>query len=215
MKEHLLIVFPHPDDEAFTCSGITASYTSRGLPVTYVCMTLGEMGRNMGKPFFANRETLPLIRKKELENACEHMGITDLRLFGIRDKTVEFEHEEELAARVRAVIEEIKPSLIITFYPGYSVHPDHDACGAAVIRAVETMADVNRPIVYCVAVSKDARKVLGEPDVTIDVADYIEQKLAAIASHQSQFHALSKQAAKDKKLKEKFARERFWTYPCR
>ncbi|WP_027415656.1 bacillithiol biosynthesis deacetylase BshB2 [Aneurinibacillus terranovensis] len=212
MKEHLLVIFPHPDDEALGCSGTIASYTSRGIPVTYVCLTLGEMGRNMGNPFFANRETLPAIRKKELENACEHMGINDLRLFGIRDKTVEFEDEEELAIRIKDVIEEIKPSLILTFYPGYGVHPDHNACAAAVIRAVETVAQKNRPTVYCVAVAKNSVEVLGEPDVTNDVAEYLDQKLAAIASHQSQFHAISKKAEKDPKVRERFTKERFWTY---
>ncbi len=218
MSEHVLVVFPHPDDEAFSSSGTIASYTRRGVPVTYVCLTLGEMGRNMGSPVFANRETLPLIRKKELEDACNVLGIRDLRLWGLRDKTVEFEDEQLLAERIGAVIEEIHPTLIITYYPGYSVHPDHEACGAAVIRAVKQLPEAKRPVVYCVAFSKNCVEHLGEPDVVNDVRDYFEQKIAAIQSHRSQSEAMFTQIAqkiadKDHEILERFAIERFWIYP--
>ncbi len=122
-EQHVLVVFPHPDDEAFGVSGTIAQYAQSGTPVTYACLTLGEMGRNMGVPPFANRETLPLIRRQELEEACRVLGIHDLRLLGYRDKTVEFEDEEELADRIAAIVAETNPSLVITFYPGYKCPP--------------------------------------------------------------------------------------------
>lgn len=37
------------------------------------------MGRNLGNPPFATRESLPSIRERELEEACKVIGITDLR----------------------------------------------------------------------------------------------------------------------------------------
>ena len=91
MERHVLAVYPHPDDETFGKAGTIALYTRAGTPVTLICGTLGQMGRNMGKPFFATRETLPIIREKELRDACSILGIKDLRLLGLRDKTVEFE----------------------------------------------------------------------------------------------------------------------------
>jgi LmbE family N-acetylglucosaminyl deacetylase len=65
MGQHILIILPHPDDEAFGVAGTAAKYLQGGDKVTYACLTLGEMGRNMGIPPFANRVTLPVIRKKE------------------------------------------------------------------------------------------------------------------------------------------------------
>ncbi len=41
--------------------------TDQGVPVTYACGTLGQMGRNMGKNVFANRETIPNIREKRIK----------------------------------------------------------------------------------------------------------------------------------------------------
>ena len=99
-ERHVLVIFPHPDDEAFGVSGTIASYREMGVPVTYACLTLGEMGRNLGNPPFANRETLPQIRKEELEKACEAMGLDDLRMMGFRDKTIEFEDDEKMVKLV-------------------------------------------------------------------------------------------------------------------
>jgi N-acetylglucosamine malate deacetylase 2 len=213
MERHILVVFPHPDDEAFGVSGTLAQHAENGTPITYACLTLGEMGRNMGVPPFANRETLPLIRKKELEEACKTIGIRDLRLLGYRDKTIEFEDEELLADRIGEIVAETNPSLVITFYPGYSVHPDHDACGAAVIRALKRLPKDKRPVVHCVAFAKNCEQDLGKPDVIRDVSSVIEKKLAAIQAHRSQTEGLMKAAKKrGGDVLEWLKTERFWTY---
>ncbi len=40
---------------------------------------------------------------------------------------------------IKSLIDDTNPSLIISFYPGYAVHPDHEATADAVIRTVERM----------------------------------------------------------------------------
>ncbi|MBD8068026.1 bacillithiol biosynthesis deacetylase BshB2 [Bacillus sp. PS06] len=192
MKERILVVFPHPDDEAFGTAGLLAMKTKEGVPITYVCATLGEMGRNMGNPFFANRETLPEIRRKEIHDACKVLGIEDLRLLGLRDKTLEFEDLDVLSDRIEEIIHEVKPTLVITFYPGYAVHPDHDACGEATINAVKRLPEDSRPIIYCKAFSNNTVRDLGEPDIVFDVSEVFSTKLAAIAAHKSQTEGLIK-----------------------
>lgn len=177
MEKHILVVFPHPDDESFGTSGTLAKHIQAGTQVTYACLTLGEMARNMGNPILANRVTLPELRRKELKESCRAIGIQDLRLMGLHDKTVEFEDQEMLTSRLRALIDEVKPSLIITFYPGYAVHPDHDATGAAVIRTVTAMSKKDRPKVHCLAFSNGCEKILGKPDVLVDVRDFYRRSL--------------------------------------
>lgn len=216
-ERQVLVIFPHPDDESFGVSGTIIMHTTNGTPVTYACCTLGEMGRNMGNPPFANRETLPLIRKKELENACEAMGIKDLRLLGIRDKTMEFEDIDEIADKLLPIITELNPSLIITFYPGYSVHPDHDACGAAVIHALKRLPKDERPTVHCTAFSKNHEEDLGPPHIVRDVSAYSEEKLVAITAHDSQFGAFMggramEHGIQDEQVRKRIETERFWIY---
>ncbi|KAA0550095.1 bacillithiol biosynthesis deacetylase BshB2 [Bacillus sp. BGMRC 2118] len=217
MKEHVLVVLPHPDDEAFGAAGIISLYTKKGVTVTYACGTLGEMGRNMGIPPFANRETLPLIRKKELEDACAAMGIQDLRLMGFRDKTIEFEDPEIVADSIYDILLEVKPSLVITHYPGFAVHPDHDAYGAAAILALSRLPKEERPLTYAMAFSKNCREVLGEPDVHINIEEVYKNKIEALKAHRSQTGYMTegmeeKFKAKDPDIMHWLSKESFWTY---
>jgi bacillithiol biosynthesis deacetylase BshB2 len=209
-ERHILVVFPHPDDEVGVAATL-ARHIANGTPVTYVCLTLGEMGRNMGIPPFANRVSLPQIRKKELEESCRAIGITDLRMMGLHDKTVEFEDQEKLIERLGAIVAETNPSLVITFYPGYSVHPDHDACGAAVIKTIERIPADRRPKVYCVAFARGCEEVIGQPDIINEVGEFVEQKIGAFRAHISQTqYAWNGKSMDD--LRATFKRERMWTY---
>lgn len=185
-ERQVLVVFPHPDDEAFSSAGLIRLYRNMGVPVTYACLTLGEMGRNLGNPPFATRESLPEIRRQELLNACKAMGIEDLRMMGLRDKTVEFEDDEKMVKLVHDLIDELNPSLVITFLPGYSVHPDHEATGRAVVEAVRRMPKDERPTVYGVGFANNTIAEIGEPDVVIDITSVKEDKLKALQAHASQ-----------------------------
>ena len=51
-ESQVLVIFPHPDDETFSSAGTLAHYIDNGVPVTYACLTLGQMGRNLGNPPF-------------------------------------------------------------------------------------------------------------------------------------------------------------------
>lgn len=216
-ERHVLVVFPHPDDEAFGVSGTITTYIKMGVPVTYACLTLGEMGRNLGNPPFATRESLPQIRKKELQAAADAMGLTDLRMMGLRDKTVEFEDDHKMVKMIEDLIEETNPSLIISFYPGYAVHPDHDATGRAVVRAVRRIPANERPKLHVVAFSNNTLAELGNPDVTNDIRDALTNKLNTMKAHSSQTAWMmpmveQKLAEGDKETTNRFTFEQFYKY---
>ena len=216
-ERHVLVIFPHPDDEAFGVSGTIATYREMGVPVTYACLTLGEMGRNLGNPPFANRETLPQIRKAELQKACEAMGLDDLRMMGLRDKTIEFEDDEKMVQLVTDLIDETNPSLIISFYPGLSVHPDHDATARAVVRAVRRIAETERPTLYTIAFANNTVEVLGEPDIIHDITAVSDKKIATLNAHASQTVWMmqdmeKKLAAQDPEALKWLNTERYYTY---
>lgn len=185
-ERQVLVVFPHPDDEAFGVSGTMSRYTDMGVPVTYACLTFGDMGRNLGYPPFATRESLRFIREREVEESARLIGLEDLRLLGYRDKTLEFEAPGHLSGVMRELIEELNPSRIITFYPGFSVHPDHEATAEAVIEAVRAMHRAERPKLQLVAFSNNTLEDLGEPDIIVDIEGYEERKQDVMAAHESQ-----------------------------
>lgn len=208
----ILVVLPHPDDEVFPMSGTLSQLIQAGAQVTYVCLTLGEMGRNLGNPAFANRVSLPQVRKKELQHSCEIIGIQDLRFWGYHDKTIEFEPHAPLDQRILEVIEEVQPEIIFTYYPGHGVHPDHDACGAAVVRTVSMLEAAKRPEVWCCAFpNRDLR----EPDQVLDITPYMTQKLGALRAHSTQFQVpdpLDPEKDEDRAFLERIKTEKFWIY---
>lgn len=185
-QRQILIVYPHPDDESFSVAGIAAMQASMGVPVTYACLTLGEMGRNLGNPPFATRESLPEIRKKELIAACEAIGIQDLRMMGLRDKTVEFEDDEKMVGMITDLITELNPSMIFTFLPKYCVHPDHEATARAVVEAVRRMPKAERPTLLGAGFANNTEEEMGEADFVVDISAFKEHKLNALKAHASQ-----------------------------
>lgn len=215
---HVVIIFAHPDDESFGAAGTIKRFRDKSVKVTYLCGTLGEMGRNMGSPPFANRETLPAIRKQELEQACAFLDI-DCDILGFRDKTIEFEPVEVVAERIKAKLEQLKPSLVITHYPDFAVHPDHNALGRGTIEAVRQLPENERPEVWASAIERDFEKVLGEPDLVFPVEDF-DHKLTAIFKHKSQAEGLLKKLENtpdDAKeyitgLKQRLGKERFFIW---
>ncbi|TKD71428.1 bacillithiol biosynthesis deacetylase BshB2 [Pseudalkalibacillus hwajinpoensis] len=218
MEKQVLVVFPHPDDEAFGTAGLMTKFVNDGVPVTYACATLGEMGRNMGNPFFATRETLPEVRKKELKDACQAMGVNDLRMLGFRDKTLEFEDPELLVSTINKLVDELNPSLVITFYPGYGIHPDHDACGAAVVEAIKRLPADDRPTLYTLPITPDREAVLGKPDKVFDVTDVLDTKIKTIEAHRSQTEAMVARLEDgsldpNSDIMTFIKQESFWIYP--
>lgn len=218
MEKHVVVIYPHPDDESFGAAGTMTQFREQGVPVTYLCGTLGEMGRNMGTPTFANRETLPEIRKQELIDACAALDI-ELRMLGYRDKTLEYEDRGEVAAYLKGILEEIQPSLVITHYPDHAVHPDHNALGAAAIEAVRLMDPTDRPTVWAQALTEQINGEVCERDIVNDVTAQFDTKLQAILSHKSQASPmLGLINTEDKEtieaVKDRFSTENFfiWKY---
>lgn len=216
-EKGVLVIFPHPDDEAFGVSGTISSYINQGTPVTYACLTLGEMGRNLGNPPFATRESLPAIRKHELQQAAKAMKLSDLRMMGYRDKTLEFEDEAKLQGLVTDLLDELSPSLVISFYPGFAVHPDHEATARAVVKAIREKKDGEQHALYGLAFANDTEEKLGQPDIVHDITEVQEQKLDALKAHDSQTSQLLQdleegvRAGNPEALKW-VTREQFYTY---
>lgn len=187
----LMTVLPHPDDETFSSGGTLIQCSDAGVRTLVLCGTYGDMGRRMGRPPVAHRESLRDVRERELEQACALLG-SELQMLGLRDKCVEFEDPHEVAARVRTVIESWRPSSVITFYPGYGVHADHDALGWITQLAVRGMTAAHQPRLLAVAVGDQEanRAALGEPHLRCDIMRVADRKIAALKAHRSQTEAM-------------------------
>jgi LmbE family N-acetylglucosaminyl deacetylase len=152
----ILVVRPHPDDESSATGGMLAYYSARGVRTGVVTCTGGEEGE-IHDPDLDPRADFPRlgeIRERELRNACEILGVSELRLLGYRDSgmkdTPANDHPEafcqadpaEAAGRLARVIRELRPLVMVTEQVGGSYpHPDHVACHSVSVEAFQIAAD--------------------------------------------------------------------------
>jgi len=149
----MLACFAHPDDEAFTASGVLAASTARGVQVRLVCATCGEEG-DIRQPDVATRETLGKVRHEELRRSCQVLSLQEPIMLGYRDSgwgdsSAQYHPDAFVQAPpvqvVGRLVEEIrhfKPHIVLTFEPdGVSGHKDHKAISRHTTTAVHAASD--------------------------------------------------------------------------
>jgi LmbE family N-acetylglucosaminyl deacetylase len=131
--EKVLVVAPHPDDEAIGCGGMICLHRQRGDPVDVVFLTSGEHGLN-GVP----EETVHSIREAEARKAGEVLGVHGLHFLRLPDLGIS-DYLEPGAEKLRAVLKLLRPDLIYLPHPE-AAHPDHAAALPLVRAALVRLA---------------------------------------------------------------------------
>jgi N-acetyl-1-D-myo-inositol-2-amino-2-deoxy-alpha-D-glucopyranoside deacetylase len=149
----MLVCLAHPDDETFGMGGTLALYAQRGVKVTLVCGTRGDVGE-MDPELLKGFNSIAERRESELRCAAGILGLTGVYFLGYRDSgmpgTADNQHPnalaakptDEVAAKVAHYIRQLKPQVVVTHDPigGYK-HPDHIAMHKATLRALDLAAD--------------------------------------------------------------------------
>ncbi len=149
----ILSIFAHPDDETFGVGGVMAHYAARGMPVTMVCATRGEVGE-ISPGSEATQETLGAFREQELRDAMAILGVSDVRFLEFRDSGMAGTPEnadprafinapaDAVVASLVRIIRERRPDAIVTWDEsgGYG-HPDHVAVHHHATAAFHAAAD--------------------------------------------------------------------------
>lgn len=122
----LLGVWAHPDDEAYCSSGLMARVRGHGGRVLVVTATRGEHGTD--DPATWPPALLGRVRERELRSSLAEIGVTEHRWLPHLDGTLDTVGVSAGAAELLPVIEEVRPTVIVTFGPeGMTGHADHRA----------------------------------------------------------------------------------------
>ena len=193
--KHIAVIVAHPDDAEFLCAGTVARWTSEGDRATYVLLTSGDKGSSDPA---VTPEQLVATREAEQRDACAALGVEDVVFLRYSDASL----VPDLALRKELVrvIRQIQPDVVICQDPtvpwvgqSYLNHPDHRAAGQATLDAVYPAARDRMTYPELLDEGLEPHKVrevyLGgakEPDVWIDITDYLPAKLEALRRHASQ-----------------------------
>jgi LmbE family N-acetylglucosaminyl deacetylase len=187
----VLVVAPHADDETFGCAGTMARAKALGAQVFVMVVSVADLTHYSSDYGRVTGDT----RKSEFEAAMAVLGVdgtdvlytdehTHMRVDTIprRDLVAKIERESPLA------IDRLKPDMLL--FPAVSYNQDHEAVYKAVYAACRPHLPSDKPFVRMV-LSYDQPQLSWnhtpfEPNLYVDISDYLEIKLQAYRCHASQ-----------------------------
>ena len=123
----ILSIWAHPDDESYCCAGLMAAAVRAGGRVACVTATHGELGSTDPDRWPAGSQ-LAEIRTKELAACLAEIGVTEHDWLDYPDGGCDQIDAEEAIARLREIVERVRPDTVLTFGPdGGTFHADHIA----------------------------------------------------------------------------------------
>jgi LmbE family N-acetylglucosaminyl deacetylase len=136
-RRPILAVFAHPDDER-VIGPLLSKLAREGRETHLVIATDGSKGVRDFAHIPAGPE-LAAARTKEANCAANRLGVRHLHLLGLPDGGLaSFEVLGKLRSALVAIIDSLKPAVIITYGPeGGTGHPDHRLVGDVVTQIVQ------------------------------------------------------------------------------
>jgi LmbE family N-acetylglucosaminyl deacetylase len=189
--KRLIVVAAHPDDLECMCGGTIWLLAQRGVEITSVNCTLGDLGDRLGTNV---RPALATTRLSETEAAAQFLGIHKSYNLGHHDG--ELVANLELRAQIARIYRLSGADTLFTFDPYWTgqIHPDHRAAGQAALDAyMPSKMPLYRPdqLGNGIKPARIERVFLfgtdRDPDVYVDVTGVYAEKLVSCQKHVSQF----------------------------
>ncbi len=187
---NILAFGAHPDDIEFACAGTLLKYAKAGHRIFAALTTSGNIGSNI----IEGREEIARTREAEQLAAARHYG-AEVRFLRCDDEGL----LDGLKVR-RDILNAMRwanPDVIFTNFPG-DMSTDHNTTGSIVSRLMLSLPARNIP-----ADEPPVAKTPSlfywdtgaglhfEPEVYVNITDTMDEKLAALAEHKSQFAWMS------------------------
>ena len=182
-KLDILAFGAHPDDVEISAGGMLISEVRQGKKVGIIDLTYGELG---------TRGTVE-IRKEEAANAAQIIGCAVRENLGFKDGF--FQNDEAHQLAVIAAIRKYQPEIVLVNSPD-DRHPDHGRA-SALVRESAFLAGL-RKIITDKKDGSDAWRPKAiyaymqfyqfQADFVYDISHVLDEKMACILAHKSQFY---------------------------
>ncbi len=171
---NVLVIAPHPDDEAIGCGGALCQHADAGDRVVAVFLTSGELGLK-----HLAREEAWKIRESESRRSAKILGIAEVNFLRGPDWSTG-DDVPLLAKPLRAILQQERPELIYLPHPR-EWHPDHQAA-LRIVRAALRGLEGKVPELR----GYEVWTPLSEHDHVVDITAVMSRKLRALRAHRSQ-----------------------------
>ena len=205
----VLGVWAHPDDEAYCSAGLMALVRRHGGRVVVATATWGEHGTPDPDRFPPAR--LARTRRLELGASLAELGVREHRSLGLADGTCAAYPGASGAARIRSLLDDVRPDTVVTFGPdGMTGHPDHRAVSSWTTAAWEATGRAAR--LWYATLTDEFHETWDETNRSVGLfeevgdppawrrdqlsfevrlpADVLDRKVAALLAHRSQTQPL-------------------------
>jgi bacillithiol biosynthesis deacetylase BshB1 len=183
MKLDILVFAVHPDDAELGCSGTILKHIAAGKKVGIVDFTRGELGTR------GTAET----RDDEAIESAKILGLHARENLKFKDGF--FKNDESHQLEVIKMVRKYRPEIILT-NALHDRHPDHGRAGDLANDAV-FLSGLIKIETYIGGEKQEAwrpRLVLQyiqdryiNPDIIVDISDFMDQKVASIRAFKTQF----------------------------
>ena len=130
MKNSVLIIAAHPDDEVLGCGGSIAKFSKEGIKVTVAFLADGESSRGNSK----NYDDLILNRRQNAKKALNILGCNSIEFLDYPDNRLDSIDLLTIVKSVETLIDKYKPYTIFTHFQN-DLNIDHQITHKAVMTA--------------------------------------------------------------------------------
>ena len=133
MKNSVLVIAAHPDDEILGCGGTAAKYVSKGDEVNFLIIAEGATSRkDKRKRDDCKKELNNLFN--EANNAASILGVNSIKLLDFPDNRLDCIDLIEIVKIIEDYINLFQPNIIYTHHYG-DINIDHEIINRAVLTA--------------------------------------------------------------------------------
>lgn len=178
----LLVIAPHPDDEAICAGGIIMKAKKEKAEVFVLYMSTG------GSRQFTNGETKEKDRLKEARAAAKYGNFAMLVGFEGTSTLVDTMAQKSLIEMVEDTVKIFKPTIVVVPYRN-AYAQDHIAVAEACIAAFRPMPAHLHPQPKIILEYEEATRwpIASNPNFYVDISDVMEEKINLYKCHATQF----------------------------
>jgi LmbE family N-acetylglucosaminyl deacetylase len=177
----VLVIAPHPDDEAIACSGTILRHVAAGDRVVVAIATDGRLAGAAPTP-----EQVAAIRRDEALAAARLLGVERLEWLGLPEGSW---HESELQTLLHDLLERYEPTVV--YAPSrVDFHPEHLAVAHALARALGALAIEAAARIHLRVYQVQVPLTPILANVVADVSSVLAKSTAALCAYDSQLGSI-------------------------